>query len=784
MQKKLSSNKFWFGAWCIYHGALVLAFCVSLVFSKGINFDADFTKMMPVTADSKAARIADKAVSQGSGSSVFIIAGHEDFATAREAAVLAYESLLKEKTKFKTLSLYTSDETASDVQQFLADWRFHLLNKETSELIMAPGGAETFARNALAELYGGFSMTSLDSLIDDPFMLDSSNLKNYLDAIRDSGTALGPKDGVLAAEKDGRWYVMIRGELSEEGVRLASKKNAVPLIYKRCGDLETKFNGQPVSEREDVEIKGLRFVYYGTVFHSYKSSNSASLEISIISTVSLIAVVVILLLVFRSGLPLFGSIFSITVSVLGAFCATHLVFGQMHMTALVFGTSLIGSCIDYSLHYFINWKASVELDSSEKIRHHIFNGLVLSLLSTEICFFLLVFAPFGLLKQMAVFSFAGILSSFLTAGGFFTLFKLPPAEKRTIPVLNRLNFKIPHRNLLCWVVIALIFVTSGSVLLANRNKVRIQNDIKNLYKMSGRLKVDTAIAYKVLSYSPTSWLIVSGDSVEEVLQTEEKLIPQIKDSFVCTSKFIPSVQAQTRSLDAVNRLVSLGAMQYENLGFDRSMADDFKKSVSENSKKFLTPESPLPESLKTLLNILWIGNVEGKYYSIILPATTTDEDLYKNLAASYENVYYENKMAGINQGLNRLTSLILFMFGIAFVLIAVIMKFFYNWKDTLKILSIPVLSVMVIAATFILSGQKIEFFGITGVILVFGLGLDYVIYRIENKENKAESFAIALSFLTTAISFGALALSSFVPVHVIGLSIFSGLVTAFICAIL
>ena len=47
-----------------------------------------------------------------------------------------------------------------------------------------------------------------------------------------------------------------------------------------------------------------------------------------------------------------------------------------------------------------------------------------------------------------------------------------------------------------------------------------------------------------------------------------------------------------------------------------------------------------------------------------------------------------------------------------------------------------------------------------------------------------EKEAITLSFLTTAISFGSLALSSFVPVHVLGLSILTGLSAAFICTIL
>jgi len=96
-----------------------------------------------------------------------------------------------------------------------------------------------------------------------------------------------------------------------------------------------------------------------------------------------------------------------------------------------------------------------------------------------------------------------------------------------------------------------------------------------------------------------------------------------------------------------------------------------------------------------------------------------------------------------------------------------------------------------IASIFSARGIPLEFFSITGMILVFGLGLDYVIYMVENEKRsdtsvnaRLEPFAILLSFLTTAVSFGALALSSFVPVHMLGLSIFLGLTTAFLCTVL
>ena len=52
--------------------------------------------------------------------------------------------------------------------------------------------------------------------------------------------------------------------------------------------------------------------------------------------------------------------------------------------------------------------------------------------------------------------------------------------------------------------------------------------------------------------------------------------------------------------------------------------------------------------------------------------------------------------------------------------------------------------------------------------------------RTVERDKTLEPLAIMLSFITTIISFGALALSSFVPVHLIGLVIFLGLATAYV----
>jgi len=79
------------------------------------------------------------------------------------------------------------------------------------------------------------------------------------------------------------------------------------------------------------------------------------------------------------------------------------------------------------------------------------------------------------------------------------------------------------------------------------------------------------------------------------------------------------------------------------------------------------------------------------------------------------------------------------------------------------------------------------FFPVAAFIPVFGLGLDYIFYMTGKKPpetSRLTLIAVILSFLTTLLSFGALAASSFVPVHEFGLTVSAGLLAAFISAML
>ena len=790
MQKKPFSqkNSFYVTMWLVFHMVIILAFSLSFVFGKKLDIDSDLFHILPASTLGPAMGEVDKRLSDATSQNIFVLVSHENFDTAKSTAELVYNQL-KENRFFASISLYAGDNAITSIEDFVHDYRWNLLDDEAIQELSTAEGRQSFADKAVSKAYGSFTLSSLSYLDEDPFLLDDEAITDYLGAIQDASTSMTAKDGVLAAEYEGKWYVMIRGTLNKEGSAMASNDNGVTALYSVCGPLEKD---------------GVRFVYSGTAFNSHKSSTSAINEIGLISTVSLTIVILILLLIFRTGLPLVASVASIFVSLATAFSATHFVYGRLHILTLVLGTSLIGSCIDYSLHYFVNWKANLTLDSGASVRKFLFKGLVLSLVSTEICYFILLFAPFDLLKQMGVFSMTGIMSSFLTVICIYPLFRLPQENKRRIPVIKFYNHsrQKKKKNLTLIVTCSFILIT-GIIIALNHKNLHVHNDMYQLYVMEGRLKEDDLTVTEVTQYDPRGWFILHAKTEEELLQIEEFVCQRLDEfgrgkegsAYLATSRFVPSKAHQKKSREAARKLLELAPGQYELLGYEEGEELYLAEEFDSSEENYLLPNCEFPESVSSLVSMLWLGQIDGEYYSVVMPVRELSRDEYIKIAAEKgDNVIYENKMRDLGLGLDRLTYIIIIMFIVAYLVIFVVLKFFYTWKQALKIASIPLLSVLLILMVDGIIGQPIEFFGLTGMILVFGLGLDYIIYMMENIKRekkgliqneipKLEPFAIFLSFLTTALSFGALAFSTFVPVHTMGLTIFLGLIGAFVCTL-
>jgi predicted exporter len=150
-------------------------------------------------------------------------------------------------------------------------------------------------------------------------------------------------------------------------------------------------------------------------------------------------------------------------------------------------------------------------------------------------------------------------------------------------------------------------------------------------------------------------------------------------------------------------------------------------------------------------------------------------------------VYFVNKAKDIGHDLDTITKTMLLFFLAAYLAVSVLVCFVYPRRDSLKILEIHLLMVLNALAVLALNGIPLGFFPVAALVLVFGLGLDYIFYMTGRKRDEGKNLtfiAVFLSFLTTLLSFGALAFSSFMPVHIFGLTVSAGLGAAFIFAML
>lgn len=801
MKKKTSSlnnylaalpQKKFLMAWLIYHLAIVVFLIVNLVIFHGqTGVDSDLFNLMPKSISMASVKKADDKMMAVTSQNVFILAANEDFSKAKGIAEKVYASLAG-SPNFESLTLYSDVGSMSEITDFLYKYRWNLIDEKTADQILSDDAAAgDFALNALSQAYSGFTMLPLDNIESDPFLLTEYNLQNYLSAVQNAGTAMSVKDGVLASKFEDKWYVMIRGILSQRGSKLASKNNAITEIYAACR----------ASTTADDDTS---FVFSGTPFHSHESSNSASREITLIAVISMLAVIILLIFIFRSIKPLLFSVGSIVLSVGIAFAATLAVFHKMHVITLVFGTSLIGSCIDYSLHFFTHWAGNKNLKSGEEIRKHIFSGLLMAIISTGICFAILLFAPFTILKQMSLFCLTGLLSSFLTTLALYPYIKLPEVrgKVRFTSTFAKLVSKLEQK----WVgrsVILALFILSLLLLIVFHKNIKIKNDLLTLYDMKGRLLEDEITASQVIQYTPGGWYIVSGENEEALLQNEEELRKDFEAltggqvGYVSTSNFVPSRAVQQKSRAACKKLLGLAVDQLEALGFDEKEAQEFAGKMEAEfaasaDDYVLMEKGNVPDFIASAIASAWLGEIDGKYYSVVLPVKVTDYTNYRSLAKEDKGIYFISKSQDISADLDKLTIMVLKFFVVAYVIMFIMLKFFYSWKQALKIISVPFLIILVVMAIFAAFKINMEFFSVTGLILVFGLGLDYIIYMMENEKRKntageaednikvLEPFATMVSFVTTIISFGALALSSFKPVHLIGLSIFIGLFTAYV----
>jgi len=290
---------------------------------------------------------------------------------------------------------------------------------------------------------------------------------------------------------------------------------------------------------------GTRLLMTGTGVFSVSSRSLIQSEVRRLAIASLVLVVGLLLLVYRSGLLLGLSLLPMLTGALAGITAVSLGFGQIHGITLGFGTTMIGEAVDYAIYLFVQRPGP---DGARLFWRTLWLGLLTSLAG----FLALLGSGFPGLTQLGVYSTAGLLAAVLV-----TRYVLPnlmpqhlpaPDLPRTGALLQRLMQQAPR---LRWILLLLMLGMLGVVAThADRIWNRSISALNPVSKADQRLDEELR---RDLGASELRYLaVLSARDQQQALQQAERASGVLQalvragtiGSFSSPSQVLPSLASQ------------------------------------------------------------------------------------------------------------------------------------------------------------------------------------------------------------------------------------------------
>ena len=761
--------------WLTFHLGIPALLGLSLFFAPPLRLSTQLLDLFP-QEDMQKINEADNILAEKNSQEAVILFASPVFEKAKDTAISFYNEF-KDSKDVESASLFFDSDTIAEYSEYFYKSRFVIAGKNTVDLLES-GNAGEIATDALASVYGAFNYIPLTHIDKDPFLLTERRMKDFLSSSLLAGGNLGMKEDVLSAQMDGIWYVLLRMTLSSQAVSVTGISNSV---------IREFYSSAASIKNTDPEMQ---LFFSGFPFHSYESASNAQKEIAILSTISMVFILVLLLIIFRSLIPIILSILNLSISLGLSTAAVFLFFREIHVFTFIFGTTLMGLCIDYSIHFFVSWRGNASLKNGSAIRSSISKSLIMCFISSALAFIVILFTTLPILKQFSIFTIVGLFSSFLTTYCIYPLLKVPDEQQRHFKFLEKIKISLPPVFRIISISVLIVFLII--IIFINPQGMKINNNLSSLYTMSPFLEESERKSAMVMGQgSSPMYFIVSGSSAEETLENEEKLTLRLEEeitrgnlgSFMGTTMFVPSIEYQKRTYKAMNALLPLAGLQYESLGFPPEYQEIFYKEYAEG-ETYISPEDA---NFRTEISNFWIGEVNGYYYSCVFLFQAQNSGIFKSIANEHDSVYLINKEEDINRDLNVITRNIILLFIISYFIIAVINFIIYPLKKSIILFITPALGIISVLAFMAIRKIPFGFLSISALVLVFGLGMDYNIFLSggENaKYQKLTRLAVFLSFITSAVSFGILSFSSFAPVSILGFNVAVGLTTVFIFTML
>lgn len=470
----------------------------------------------------------------------------------------------------------------------------------------------------------------------------------------------------------------------------------------------------------------------------------------------------------------------VLLAVLGAWVAVTMTFARLHIMVFVVGSLLTGVAIDYGFYLFMQPPARPDEDYWEKVRR-LRKPLLASCFTTVAGFALLLFSDLPLIRQVGLFVGAGLVCALVAAVIYFSTVRDPFLETRAFGGRRLLSAATRQR---IWRVLVVVWLAA----LPGLARLTWRDDIRELQIPSPELnREDTRIRALFGQRSDSTVYLSYGASLAEARGALEKLDTWLKGADGGSAQafslgvVVPTVREQQQAADFLRRQphfaprlrAALAKAGYDEAEFAPFFEAFARHATDPANADFEATVGALQSKLAGPLELLLHRGAPLSWFVTLAdggPAGAPPPDAHTVNASQL-------------QSLNRLfaryrqSALWLSLTGLGIVGAGVFLT--YGLRDGMRIFAIPCGACLGLFGLLGWLGHPLNLFHLLGAFLGVCLTHNYSIFTATSAyRREPPPVSVRLSALTTAASFGVLALSGIPVVRALGATVATMVIVA------
>ena len=706
------------------------------------------------------------------------------------------EARMRESGLFKTVGFEQIGQVIPELMHHVIDHLPVLFNAAELEKslvpLLVPAKIHEILRSQFSSLQelGGIGQSGF--MAEDPLALRNLVLSRLSSLAPSQGARI--QNGRLVSA-DGK-HILIIAEPAVSGMDTRYAMRIAALVTAISEELHTRYGN----------VGGLALTPVGAYRAALDNETSAKRNIRKAVLFSTIAIVLLLLVGFPR--PLIGLL-----SLLPAFAGTMMaifVYSLFHpsisLLAIGFGGAIISFTVDYGIAYLLFLDRPHETRGLEATKEVWSLGL-LAMMTTAVSFAFLSWSGFPALMEIGQFAALGVIFTYIFVHAVFPLVfpVVPPAKRPSRLPLQRFVNSIASAEGMWKVYAALTF----GIFMLFFAKPDFRMDLHAMNAVSAEtLEAEKRIRHVWGDILSKVYVMVEGKDKAEFQRKCDELTGLLNREVAAgriSQFFVSSLVFPGETLAGRNGAAWKNFWTTERIaGLKKSLADEaqplgfaagaFVPFLERLGRQHLSGTS-IPERYTSALGIqvrqnpqLWMQVVP------LTPGPAYDaDDFYRRFSASglvkvFDPTLFTNRLGALLQAAFMKMALIV-------GLITILTAFFYflDWRLTILGMAPTLFAIICTLGTLNLLGQPLGIPTLMVSVVVIGMGTDYALYLIRAYQRYFDDnnpflglirLSVFLSFATTFLGFGVLALSDNALLKSAGMGLALGIGYSFLGAVM